>query len=249
MVEPVEAGAQSQEPEEGSGAQPETGADAPSRSRIVFPYAPLKDAEQIASVIHDNFGSEATPEQIAAVMEASPRSGAFRNKVSAARIFGAVSVSRGRIALTPLGHRLIDPAQQRQARIDAFFNVPLFKALYEGYKTTRLPRNQAQEAEIERLGVPVKQVERARWTFQKSAETAGFFDNNRTRLTLPGVARDPNGDENPPGDRGGTNGSGDDTFSPPLRALLLTLIKDGAEWSPEETHAFVSAARQLHRPS
>ena len=110
-----------------------------------------------------------------------------------------------------------------------------------------LPRNQALEAEIERLGVAPKQVERARWTFQESAEHAGFFEHGRRRLTLPSVARDPRADGERARDERTTNGgSASGPFTPPLQALLVTLLCDGQEWAPEQTHAYVNAARQLY---
>lgn len=237
-----------EEPDEGSHVRSD---EARGRSSVVFPYGPLKDAEQIARVIRDNFGTEATPEQISAVLDASPRSGAFRNKINAARIFGAVSVSRGRVALTPLGHRLLDPRHQREARVDAFFNVELFKKVYELYKAAPLPtKNQALEAEMERLGVAPKQAERARWTFQKSAETAGFFEHGRGRLTLPRVADDPaqaDPGRETAGERRARIGHVEDGSMPaPVEALWLTLLRDGEGWTAEQTHQYVSAARKLY---
>src|ERR1700689_1505839 len=77
-----------------------------SRSTIGFPYTPLKDAELIAKQLHDEYGGKASPEQLAASLSASAKSGAFRIKIATARSFGALPVSRESLNLTPLGRRL-----------------------------------------------------------------------------------------------------------------------------------------------
>ncbi len=80
----------------GEGAKDQAAADATEngaleptrylRSTIAFPYAGLKDAEQIARALHDSWGGAATADQLAASpsINASPRSGAFRVKLAAA---------------------------------------------------------------------------------------------------------------------------------------------------------------------
>ena len=83
------------------------------RSTISFPYTGLKDAEQIARTLHDSWGGGASPDQLAASLDASPRSGAFRTKIATSRTFRVISISRGNIALTDLGRKLDRPADAR----------------------------------------------------------------------------------------------------------------------------------------
>lgn len=221
-----------------------------TRSTIAFPYSPLKDAETIAVALQDQWGGTATPEQLAAGLAASPRSGAFRNKITAARIFGGVDVSRGHVALTDLGRRLVDPDRRRAARVEAFLNVPLFSELYERYKGALLPPDSGLEREVVRLGVGQKQKERARWTFQKSAELAGFFEHGRNRLVLPASA-DGAGREG--GEGKGDVAAGDERSMPAypqrsaLEALWMTLLRDGAAWTPEQIAEYVGAARRVYQ--
>src|SRR5665811_273018 len=99
------------------------------RSTIAFPYTPLKDAELVVNQLHDKWGGKASPEQLAGGLDSTTKSGAFRIKVATARTFGVVTVSRGSIALTELGRKLIDPQSRDQARVEAFLTVPLFAAL------------------------------------------------------------------------------------------------------------------------
>jgi hypothetical protein len=223
------------------------------RSTIVFPYNPLKDAEAIAAAIHDNWGMETDPETLARRMDASHRSGAFRNKVSAARIFGVVEVGRGRITLTPLGTRIVDPSQRREARVEAFRNAPLFERLYEMHSGALLPQNQALENEIKQLGVLPKQAERARWAFQKSAEHAGFFAKEANRLIAPTGVGDNQGsaeqraanaqNEVEPPPRGGVPSA----LPAALEQPLLAMLRDGDSWTAEQTHEYVDGLRKMHR--
>ncbi|MGH3093944.1 MAG: hypothetical protein ACRDOG_16665, partial [Gaiellaceae bacterium] len=106
-----EQGGQAQEDERG-------------RSTIAFPYAWLADAERIARELH-NFGGTATPDGIANVLGQKSRSGAFRQKLSAARIFGLVTTRPNQVSVTRLGRSIIDPERQAKARVEAFLSVPL----------------------------------------------------------------------------------------------------------------------------
>ncbi len=81
----------------------------------------------------------ASPEQLAGGLDQQTRSGAFRMKVATTRTFGVVSVSRGNVALTPLGRRIIDPEARPAARVEAFKAVPLFSALLAEYNGRRCP--------------------------------------------------------------------------------------------------------------
>ena len=155
----------------------ESGTQEPTRylrSTIGFPYTGLKDAEQIARALHESWGGSASPDQLAAspTLHASPRSGAFRTKVATARTFRVIAISRGNIALTELGRKLVDPQTRAAARVEAFLIVPLFSALVNEYRGNTLPPDEGLEQKILDLGVSVKQTARARQAFQRSAELA-----------------------------------------------------------------------------
>ena len=102
--------------------------------------------------------------------------GTFRTRVGAARMFGLVETSAGRVTVTQLGRDVLDKSGvERAARVTAFLNVELFQALYDQNKGHPLPPLPAIERQIEGLGVSPKQKERARQTFNKSAIYAGFY--------------------------------------------------------------------------
>ena len=97
---------------------------------IEFPYGDLNDAVSVAQAIHDNAGMSCTTEQLAAFMNQSVSSGAFRLKVSTARTFGVTDNERGKVSLTELGRRIVNPEYEKRASAAAFLKVPLYKGLY-----------------------------------------------------------------------------------------------------------------------
>jgi hypothetical protein len=211
------------------------------RSTISFPYSGLADAEQVAQVVHDH-GDSATLDQIAAALDQTVTSGAFRTKIATSRIFGAVEVRRGTAALTPLGRRLVDPEKQKEARVEAFLHVPLYKQIYEAYKGHQLPAAAGIENRMEQLGVSRKQTDRARQALQKSAERAGFYEKGKDRLVIPALSGITAENENV----NEQNRSQVTTSSLPAWAeqmWLALLSDDAASWSPEQLKAYVDGAR------
>lgn len=213
------------------------------RSTIAFPYSGLADAEQIADALHRR-GDSATVDEIAAELGQTTSSGSFRTKMATARIFGAIDVRRGQATLTALGRRLVDSDKQKQARVDAFLHVPLYKQIYDAYKGHQLPGNAGIENRMVQFGVSEKQTERARQALQKSAERAGFFESGRDRLVKPALS--------------GSSGENERMEPPPNRTPLvsssslpawaeqmwLTLLSDdAATWTPEQLKAYVDGAR------
>jgi hypothetical protein len=118
-------------------------------------------------------------------------SGGFRAQIAAARLFGLVVVNRDTVSLTPRGRAILETDRQAQAKLDAFLDVPLFRAIFEKFKGYALPPDVGLETEIRRFGVAPKQVTRARQTFQRSAFQAGFFASGRERLTMPAANQVP----------------------------------------------------------
>jgi hypothetical protein len=227
----------------------------PNRSTIEFPYGSLKDGEQIAGELHRQWGDSASPEQLAGGMDSSPRSGAFRIKVAAARMFGLVNTSRGNLSLSALGRRVIASETRPNARVEAFLSVALFNALFREYNGAQLPPDAGLEKKIEELGVTPKQVQKARQSFQRSADLAGFFRHGRSRLVQPPTDVRDSGESS--SKRENTREEGERMNPPapilpasngavPFPDLWLTLLREGHSWSAEETHEFVEHARKLH---
>jgi len=104
------------------------------RSTIGFPYSDFESAAAVAQAIHGNVGHGtcSATAQLAPWMGQSPKSSSFRTQLAAARLFGLIeSENAESYKLTPLGTRVVDPAQARAAKAESFLKVPLFAALFE----------------------------------------------------------------------------------------------------------------------
>ena len=66
------------------------------RSTIKFPYGDLDDAVAVARAIWDKAGEECSRSQLAAYLDQTPTSGAYRLKLATASNFGLVKSSQGR---------------------------------------------------------------------------------------------------------------------------------------------------------
>jgi hypothetical protein len=223
-VEPIEA--DSDDSEEGKR----------QRSTIGFPYTDFENVEGVASAIHANVGhGECSPGQLAAWTDQSAKSSGFRTQLSAARLFGLIEGGEEGVRLTDLGKRIVDPAQARAAKAEAFLRVPLFKALYDKYKDGVTPPSAALEREIQGLGVSEKQKARARQVFEGSAQQTGFREASPNKLVLPAVVvrENPPADPKPKGNGGGSGGDGEGLGLDPLLMALLRKIPTDKDWPAE----------------
>lgn len=215
------------------------------RSTISFPYNDIDDAIAVARAIHGNAGLSCDIAQLAAYMKQTVTSGAFRLTVSSARIFGLIETSKAGVTLTALGQQIIDPAQERKGRADAFLAVPLYRAVYEKYRNTTLPPAKALEREMVNLGVVQKQADRARQVFERSAEKSAFFEQGKNRLVLPAV-RDltpPQADDSKKERRNGGGGGG--SHHPFIEGLLQKLPEADTEWGLYERAKWLQAAVRI----
>jgi hypothetical protein len=88
---------------------------------------------------------------------------------------------------------------------------------------------------MEQLGVSPKQKERARQTFMKSAQYAGFIDSATGRFVKPGIAPKDDGDrqqEKPLDAARFAGGGGDEPprIDPIIQGLLSRLPPSGSQW-------------------
>jgi hypothetical protein len=160
------------------------------RSTIQFPYMNLSDALDLVKSLHGNVGvGMCTEDQLAAWMNLSPKSSGFRIRIATAKLFGFIdSAGVGSFALSGLGKAVVDPSQERKAKVEAFLNVPLYKLAYDNYKGGVVPPAAAFERDIKSWGVAAKQTARARQVFERSADDAGFYESGRNRLVIPAAA-------------------------------------------------------------
>jgi hypothetical protein len=237
-----------------------TSKDERKRSTIQFPYGALSDAIEVVNAIFKEGGQRGTPDQVAAwTGHKVVDSGAYRYKLSTARIFGLIAVTAEFISLTELGSQIVDPQRERQAKAEAFLKVPLYQKLYENFRGKILPQGAALENEMVQLGVSPKQKDKARQAFFRSAEQAGFFSNGRDRLIMPtGVHLQSPPDDGQQHDR--PNGARGNSFTPPpyvappssdlhpfIRGLLDTLPKPDSVWPEEKQDQWLATAKNIFK--
>ncbi len=236
--------------------QMDEGGKTGDRSSIGFPYNNLNDGLDVARAIHSN--GDGDDAQLSAWLNMSAKSSGYRVQLSAARMFGLVETVSGRHKLTPLGKMAMDPMRDREARVKAFMNVPLYSRLYEEHKGGVIPPAAALERDMVRIGVIETQKSRARQVFEKSAEQAGFFETGRNRLVMPGFAaradeeeqQDPDpkddGHDKVKGGGGGGGGSVGLDLDPLLIELLKKIPPTKAGWAaPQRLRWFKTFAMNV----
>lgn len=228
--------------EESSGAESPAHEDPQRRQRstIDFPYLSLEVAEEVATAVFERCGhSLCEIDELAAQMKQNV-SGAFRQKMAAARTFDLViREGRGAFALTETGKKIVVDGTAAEGRIEAFLSVPLYAAIFEKYRGHALPPLKALEREMESLGVARKQTDKARQAFERSAQYAGFFEAGRDRLVKPriGVSEQPSAESEreTAGDANDdANGSEPPLVDPIIQGLLARLPKTGSVWPESE---------------
>ena len=234
------------------------------QSTIAFPYGDQDDAVAVAQAIMKLGGVPCEPDQLAAALGQVPTGGNFRMKVATAKLFGVIETVQGRYKLTDLGYEIVDAARSKNARVESFLRVPLYRKIYDEFRNRQLPpRPAALEHAIVTFGVAQKQKERARQVFDRSAQQAGFFDQGgRDRLVRPagtasslGEAIDTSEAKAAESDReigsgggssngGGRGGGGGGGHHPFIEGLLQTLPEPGTLWTVEGRAAWLQAAAQ-----
>lgn len=237
------------------------------QSTIAFPYHDLDAATDVARAVYSRSGlGSCDLDELAAEM-GQVISGTFRVKVGAARTFNLLEKDgRAAVKLSDLGRAIFADDGAAAAKAEAFMAVPLYAKIYEVYKGQKLPPMKALEREMAALGVAVKQTDKARQAFERSAKQAGFFNAGSDRLVRPRV-------EGPNGSRGPSDEQRDDGYAADLRrrredeqdmsgggdsgrkpqgsdhpliqGLLITLPIPGAEWASRDRKAWLTMAESI----
>lgn len=205
-------------------------------SSIVFPYGDLDSAITVVRAVMDNAGTSCTLSQLAGYLDMQATAGGFRARIAPARIFGLAEFDRGNVRLTEAGQRILTEDTEKAARVAAFLNVPLYKAVFDKFDGMALPKGIALEQEMQRMGVASKQTDKARQAFERSAQQAGFFARGKDRLIEPALDRaDPPAPKNEEQKPGGGGGGGSN-LDPVIKALVDKIPSPTSEpsWATEE---------------
>ena len=190
--------------------------------------------------------------QLAVALDMSANGGTFRSRLSAAKMFGFIETGGGKVRLSDLGIRLLDEGTTRAAKVEAFLNVPLYRAMYDSYTGFALPPAAAIERQMVSMGVPTKQAERARQAFASSAQAAGYIASNgrfSKPMLAPAEAKEekPSDGNNGGGGSGGGGGNGNPPKPSDLPTLLLELLDPDA-MSDEEQKAVWTLLLYVKKP-
>jgi hypothetical protein len=115
------------------------------REQRSYPSRSLEDALKIVYAIKQyNGGNPWPPADVAEAVGISQRSSNFQFLTAAARDYELIvgNVRSDALALTDLGRRVAyaeGAQQEEELKIQAFFKVPIFKAVFEHYKGSTLP--------------------------------------------------------------------------------------------------------------
>ena len=214
------------------------------RSLIAFPYVPLEDVVVMVLKVEGR-GHRCRVDELAADLGQNKTSGAFRSRLSAGRMFGASEVVRGDVILTELGQLICNRDTRPDALAQAFLNVPLYEKIYGKFGGGKLPPGQGIEAEMARLGVPPKQVQKARQVLLRSAETADYFRNGRDRLVRPPASSIAGGHSGAPAPEKPTVPPAEVPMEDHhlIKGLVAQLPAQGQRFTPKQRRRWLEAAK------
>lgn len=243
-------------------------------STLVAPYYDLNDSVLVAKAIYEKAGGSCTREWLAPTLNyKGVKNGSFVTRVTAAKAFGLIDQQDDKLSVTPRGQSIvapITPAAAETALVDAFLGVPLFKRVYEKYRTGELPQEVGlRNLFLTEMGVLKERVAPSVRVFMESADQAGFFRTAGTRRSLvrphiaSGSSHQPSADPKPNADQasgqsadtgrsdadrqqrnGGSGGNGDDTgakIHPAIKGLLQNLPSTDTPLTDKRRAAIVAA--------
>lgn len=236
------------------------------RSTIEFPYSDLESTVEMVRTLHAKAGTQCEDVQLASWMNQTASGGGFRSRLSAGRMFGLIETNGPHVSVTSLGLDATDEDRAAPALAEAFLRVPLYRQMYEKYKGYALPPPQAIESQMEGMGVTPRQKDRARQTFTKSAQYAGYIDAQTGRLTKPAFAAPPpppdRPDERQNGDSAGNSANGENggagasggagaELPPSLHPFIVGLLHElppaKTAWSVDKRVDWLTAAATMFK--
>lgn len=234
--------------------QPAAETNTKERSTIDFPYTDLDSAVEVTKGVHSAGGTACDSDQLAAQLSLEAKGGGFRLRVNGAKTFGLLTYERGgRIGLTDLGLQIIDPATERQARVQSFLAVELYRRVYDEFKGGPLPPQAGLERALGKMGVGAGVTDKARQVLMRSAKQAGFFEYGSDRLVKPPIKGETNTQdgqserekEQTKKPLGGNGGGGGGDLHPLIQGLLVTLPKPGENWPIQDRLNWLTMASTI----
>lgn len=245
-------------------AEPDPKAGKPrAKSGVAFPYWDLDSATEVAKVMHERAGGVCDNAQLATMLGYSGvRNGSFRTRVSSAKMFGVIEdTDDQKLRVSARGRRIvapITPTDGRNARVEAFLAVDLFRKVFDRYNGTTLPENVGLRNLLQNeYRVVTDRIAPTVRILLDSAEQTGLFETagNRTRMVMPLGAAPPAASTPPApntshvqtpeprrnGSGGGGGGDDGDGIDPAILGLLKRLPPGGTTMNAKRRKALIDA--------
>lgn len=108
----------------------------------LYPMITVDDCFEIIELIDKIGGKVYSNASIAQALGMSEKTNSFRAKISTLRQYGLISGNQGTFRLTDISNEYLYPTkdeQRKNAKLQAFLGVPLYKKLVEKYENQALP--------------------------------------------------------------------------------------------------------------
>lgn len=158
------------------------------RSPYLFPAYDFGVARRIAGIVERDGAGSLTEETLAIALRSSAKSSGFRLRTLAARQFKLLIRQGQNLSTTDLAKAVIKPTseqEQRNAIIESFLAVPLFKAVATRFKGQPLPQGEAFRNILEReFKIESNRVNDAERVLMDSAREAGLLQTSGNNVYL-----------------------------------------------------------------
>lgn len=149
---------------------------------------------EVAKSIEDHGGIASQDELAVLLGYKSKNNGAFLSRVASARAFGLLAGQAGALEPSLRARTILRPdypATEQRARLEAFEDVPLYKAVLDHYHGQPLPDAKGLQNALEtRWQIHADRSATVLSRLMDSAEQAGLFavSGDRTRMVRPSVS-------------------------------------------------------------
>lgn len=194
-----------EEKQESQGVQRPKGRKRPVKAEFHFPIYPFTTALEIAEKVEKE-GAGSLPETALAIsLGLSVKSSGFQLKVLTAKQFGLLLKQGDNLITTQAAKSIFKPFSDEEkaaALAQAFYKIPLFKAVSGKYQGSPLPPDEALKNVLEReFRVTHERLSSAQSMLINSAKTAGVLQESQGKTYLvrkPAMPERERGDEPPP---------------------------------------------------
>ncbi len=158
---------------------------------VDYPRGSLKVLSEIATAVKD-LGGSCSLETCADYLNKKV-SGSFKSQVSSAIKYNFINTQKGMLSTTPHFKKLslaYDDEEKTGLLRESFFNIPVFKSIYERFVNGKLPVNTLDKILIREFDVPERIAGRIANYFSGAAREANLLNADNSFVSLNGIDDD-----------------------------------------------------------